>query len=340
MTRFIVPRINRCHLQWLAVSFVGVSFVLSTGCAGTPSKPNIPTAFATRPLPHESTNSQQQPDSSHPGGRSDGKQPPQPSGNSMLAKSFEEAQTRGDAAWSAGEADMAIYLYIQALSFRPRDIDTLGKIGSIEQSRGNLELAARAFELAANADQSDARLSGRLGLILLGLGNEESARSWLQRSVDTGCTDWRVFDALGVTESHQGHYAAALQYSGEAVALAPGVAVPQLHRGLAMFGSGNYVGAEDAVRTALHLSNLPEGWRLLGQIQAKRHAYPASIDSLLQVMDTPAAYNMAGKLAMDNGDNAVALRYFEKASTASPVYLVEAQRNAAIARERMGAVNQ
>ncbi len=235
---------------------------------------------------------------------------------------------------------MAVYLYIQALSFRPRHIDTLGKIGSIEQARGNLVLAARAFELAANADESDARLSGRLGLILLALGDEEKAATWLQRSAGSGSTDWRVFDALGVTESHQGRYPAALQYSGEAVALAPGVAMPLLHRGLALFGSGNYIGAEDAVRTALRLSNLPEGWRLLGQIQAKRHAYPAAIDSLLQVMDPPAAYNMAGKLAMDNGDNSVALHYFERASAASPVYLVEAQRNAAIARERLGTLSQ
>ena len=340
MASLIVHRINRNSLQWLAVSVVGATLALSAGCASAPSNPGTRAAFAPQSLPGESTGTQQTSDS-HPAARSDGKQrPAESSGNPALARSFEEAQTRGDAAWSAGEADMAIYLYIQALSYRPRDIDTLGKLGSIEQARGNLELAARAFELAANADQSDARLSGRLGLILLALGNEESAGSWLRRSVDTGSVDWRVLDALGVTESHQGHYAAALQYSGEAVALAPGVAVPQLHRGLAMFGSGNYIGAEDAVRTALRLSNIPEGWRLLGKIQAKRRAYPASIDSLLQVMDTPAAYNMAGKLAMDNGDNAVALRYFERASTASPVYLVEAQRNAAIARERLGAVSQ
>jgi tetratricopeptide (TPR) repeat protein len=328
MTSLIVHRITRCSLQWLAVSLVGVSCVLSASCASNPSNAKTQ-PFGSRPVTAlQSTNGRETP------------KPSEPSGYSALASSFEEAQTRADAAWSAGQADMAVYLYIQALSFRPRDINTLGKIGSIEQARGNLELAARAFELAANADESDARLSGRLGLILLALGDEEKAGTWLQRSTESGCTDWRVFDALGVTESHQGHYAAALRYSGEAVALAPGVAVPQLHRGLALFGSGNYIGAEDAVRTALRLSNIPEAWRLLGRIQANRRAYPESIDSLLQVMDPPAAYNMAGKLAMDNGDNTVALHYFERASTASPVYLVEAQRNAAIARERLGALSQ
>jgi hypothetical protein len=40
---------------------------------------------------------------------------------SKLAKSFEDAVARGDAAWLNGDADNAIYLYVQALSFRPRD---------------------------------------------------------------------------------------------------------------------------------------------------------------------------------------------------------------------------
>jgi Tfp pilus assembly protein PilF len=235
---------------------------------------------------------------------------------------------------------MAIYQYVQALSFRPRDINTLGKLGSIEQTQGNLELAAHAFELAANTDPNDARLSGRLGLIILTLGGEERARPWLERSVETGTTDWRVLDGLCVVETHQGNYESALRYSGEAVALAPGMPVPLLHRAQALFANANYIGAEDALRMTLKLNNLPDAWRLLGQIQAKRRAYADSINSFLQAVDAPDAYNMVGQLAMENGDNATALGFFDKASAASPVYLVETQRKAAIARERLGALHQ
>ena len=32
-------------------------------------------------------------------------------------------------------SQMAIYLYVQALSFRPRDFNTLCKLGSIEEKR-------------------------------------------------------------------------------------------------------------------------------------------------------------------------------------------------------------
>jgi len=306
MIRFVIDRTSTCF-QCLALGVTAAALLLSAGCASTASRQKSPQSHATA-----------------------GASP-----NANLAGSFEDAVARGDEAWNAGQADMAVYLYIQALSFRPRDIDTLGKLGSIEQAQGNLELAARAFELAANADPGDPRLSGRLGLIQMALGNEDEALKWLRLSVNAGATDWRVLDGLGVIESRGGHYIDALQYCAQAVALAPGQAVPLLHRGEALYGSGNYLLAEDAARGVLRIGNRPDAWRLLGQIQAKRRTYSAAVDSFLQAMDAANAYNTTGKMAMENGDNAMALRFFEKAAFASPVYLTEAQHNAAVARERL-----
>ena len=257
----------------------------------------------------------------------------------MLAKSFEEAVERGDAAWSAGEVDMAIYQYVQALSFRPRDVTTLSKLGVIEQRQGNLQLATRALELAANASPSDARISARLGLIYLALGQDDNARIWLTRSADSASPDWRVYDGLGVVDEHRGDNAGALLYLQKALTLAPGVPTALLHRGQAMFNSGDYAGAEAAVRSALNQGDLGGGWQLLGQIQAKRRAYGDSLDSLLRVLDPPVAYNDVAKSALDNGDNAIALSYFQKASELSPVYLPEAEREAAIARGRLQAAS-
>jgi tetratricopeptide (TPR) repeat protein len=253
----------------------------------------------------------------------------------MLAKSFDEAVERGDAALGAGEVDMAIYQYVQALSFRPRDVTTLSKLGVIEQRLGNLQLATRALELAANASPGDARISARLGLIYLALGQDDNARVWLTRSADTASPDWRVYDGLGVVDEHRGDNSAALLHLQKALTLAPGVPTPLLHSGQALFNTGDYTGAESAVRAALRHGDLPGGWELLGQIQAKRRAYRDSLDSLLRVLDEPAAYNAVAKSALENGDNAVALGYLEKAAQLSPVYLPEVEREAAIARGRL-----
>jgi tetratricopeptide (TPR) repeat protein len=314
------------HGRFLASSacLAAVASLLSAGCASTPREV-APKASSNPPLASQTARPVESKKSSAP---------------SNLARTFEEAVSRGDTAWRAGEADMAIYQYVQALSFRPRDVDTLCKLGIVEQVKGNLELAARAFELAANADPDNVRVSARLGLILLALGKNDGARFWLQRSADAQSADWRVYDGLGVAEQQEGDNAAALKHLRQAVEMAPTQPAPLLHCGQAMFNSGDYAGAEDTVRAALSRGNVPEGRRVLGQIQAKRRQYSESIDTLLQALDPPAAYGAVAKLALENGDNAVALELFEKAAAASPVYSPETQRSAAIARERLAASNK
>jgi tetratricopeptide (TPR) repeat protein len=253
-----------------------------------------------------------------------------------LAKTFDEAVARGDDSWRSGEAEMALYLYVQALSFNPRDVTTLKKIGSIEQSRDNLPLAAQAFLLAANTDPADVALTARLGLIYLALGEDDNAIHWLRSSADSGSTDWHVYDGLGIVLQRRGD-PGSLQYLQKAVELGSGKSAPLLHQGQAKFKAGDLSGAESALHASLLAGNSPEAWQLLGEIQAKRRAYGESISSLLKALDVVEAYNTVGQLALANGDNKVALSYFEKAAAASPVYLQEVARDSAIARERIAA---
>jgi tetratricopeptide (TPR) repeat protein len=342
------PRRPLRQATWCAAA---IALLLGAGCANTPPKPAI-TPITTGSSSDASAEPNQANDATKAvsaavnkaSNTSDNATPPTASRKKsykspMLSKSFEEAVERGDAAWSGGEVDMAIYQYVQALSFRPRDVTTLSKLGVIEQRQGNLQLATRALELAANASPSDARISARLGLIYLALGQDDNARTWLTRSADTASPDWRVYDGLGVVDEHRGDNAGALLYLQKALTLAPGVPTALLHRGQAMFNSGDYADAEAAVRAALSRGDLAGGWELLGQIQAKRRAYQDSLDSLLRVLDAPVAYNAVAKSALDNGDNAVALSCFQKASELSPVYFPEAEREAAIARRRLDSAN-
>lgn len=329
----------------------GMAIVLLVGCAASPPKPAIQPVSVTQisgaqtsatsdvSSPAGATTASNQaatsPSASSPNSPSAGKKKPFKSPN--LAKSFEDAVTRGDAAWLEGDVNMSIYMYVQALSFRPRDVMTLTKLGVIEQRSDNLQLAARAYELAANASPTNADLAAQLGLVYLALGQDADAHRWLLRSADDSSQDWRVYDGLGLLEVRAGDNAAALQHLQRAQTLAPSIAAPLLHRGQAMFSSGDYAAAETTVRAALSREATPEAWQLLGRIQAKRRDYSDSVDSLLEVMDPPAAYQQVAKTALDNGDNAVALSYFQKASSLSPVYLPEAERNANRARERLDA---
>ena len=300
-------------------------------CAGTPHKPDI------TPINTQSTAATADPtqsaDSPAPGAQTPAK--PKIPKSKLLAKSFEDAVQRGDTAWLGDDADMAVYMYVQALSYRPSDAATLTKVAVIEQHRGDLPLAARAYKLAADADPNDARVTGQLGLVYLALGDDDNARTWLARSVASSSADWRIYDGLGLVQERHGDSVNALANLQRAQSLAPAMAAPVLHKGQALFDASEYADAEAATRAALALQATPEAWQLLGKIQAKRRAYSEALDSLLETMDAPAAYNLVARTAMDNRDNAVAVRYFEKASILSPVYLPDVERSANKARARL-----
>jgi len=66
----------------------------------------------------------------------------------------------------------------------------------------------------------------------------------------------------------------------------------------------------------------------------------ATVASLTQALDVPAAYNLVGQVAMANQDDQIALDYFQKAAEASPVYFPEAQQNVAVVRERLEAAHR
>ena len=173
---------------------------------------------------------------------------------------------------------MAIYMYVQALSFRPRDFDTLCKLGAIEEKRDDPELAARAFELAAAVKPDDPLIAGHLGLLYLQQNDEDKALTWLSRSAADGSKDWHVYDGLAVAEGHHGDAEAALLHLQQAVALAP--AEPcQLSIADRCCSTKAIRRRRDALRAAMEHGTLPEALNLLGQIQAKRREYPQAIDS-------------------------------------------------------------
>lgn len=323
------------HRKYCArFAIVAMAALLECACAGAPEKPEVIPVTSVSSDSKSADTFNQTTDAANPASpESAAKKKSYKS--PMLAKTFEEAVSRGDAAWFSDNVESAIYFYVQALSFRPRDVNTLTKMGVIEQRTGHLQLAARAYELAANANPGDPRLSAQLGLVHLAQGQDAEAHTWLLRSANTQSTDWRVYDGLGVIEERQGNNSGALEYFQRAQVLAPTVAAPLLHRGHALFGTGAYPEAEAAVRSALTHEATPEAWQLLGQIQAKRRAYSDSLDTLFEVLDAPTAYTVVAKVALDNGDNALALRYFEKASSLSPVYLPEVERDENKARERL-----
>jgi len=304
----------KINYQQCRVTLAGVLLLGIAGCA-TPPKQPVPGAQA-KPSARRSED---------------------PASPTRLAGSFDEAVRRGDAAWQSGNADLALYLYVQALSFQPRDVSTLGKIGFIHRTRGNLDLARKAFELAATTAPDDARATSHLGLVLLAQDDLDGADAWLRKSIAVDSTNWLIYDALGIIAKRRGHYDDALLFLQHANTLAPSAPAPLLHRGSVLLAKADYATAEIALQQSLDLKQTTDTWRLLGEAQAHRGKYPKALTSLTRAMDVPTAYNTVGQVAMSNHDNQIALEYFQKATEASPVYFPEAERNAALVREQLNA---
>lgn len=248
----------------------------------------------------------------------------------MPVTSLEEGVQRGDDAWRQGQLDMAVYLYIQALQFDNRNAPILAKIGAIHESRGNLPLARRAFELAREYDPSDTRYSERLGLIEINLGDDSAALDVLSAADRSSPERARVLDGLGLLALRRGAYPQAMQYFERARLRSPRTASIILHRGQALLLMGNTVAAEHDARIVLQFGEMPEAWRLLGEAQASSKNYHDALESFAHVMDLAHAYEAAGNAAMKQGDHEMAREYFERATQTSPTYFETAHRNLAI----------
>lgn len=250
--------------------------------------------------------------------------------------SFAEGVKRGDAAWAAGELDAALYMYVLALQLSPSDALTFAKIGAIHESQGNGAVARQAFEQAHAADPKDARIAERLGLLYLRESLSDQAATLFAGALERDPGRWRALDGLAEVARARGNLPDALRYHDQALrAAGADVATVLEHRGHTKLLSGDLPGAAADLRESLDRSTRPDGARYLAEVLVRQHDNAGAYESLLRVMDMPSAYNQLGLVLMSVPDYAAAVDYFSKATSASPRWYEDAQRNLSVARERL-----
>lgn len=244
---------------------------------------------------------------------------------------------RGDEAWRAGDLDLALYLYVQALGFDSKSPEPLLKIATVHELRGNRALAIRAFEMALERDPQNAGASERLGLLHLDGPDADLAKSFLERAIALDPGRWRSHNALGILADRAGDHAAALRSYDTALLLEPKAAPVMNNRGYSRLLSGDFAGAEIDLRAAIRIGARDEVWTNLGRALARQRRYPEALESLLHASDIAHAYNTLGEAAVENGDYLRARGYFEKASAAAPEHFEAAQKNLALVDEKLAA---
>lgn len=250
---------------------------------------------------------------------------------SQDAKDFAAAVRRGDAAWQAGDLDRAVYHYVMALERSPHDAPTLAKIGAIEESRGNIAQAEKAFEMARSADPQEPRIGERLAGLYLHDQKYDRAGQLYAEVLALYPQRSRALDGMGEVCLARSEYAHSIHYFDQALQAEKADAGAVLtHRGYAKLQSGDLQGAEADLRAALVLGPRADARRYLAELQVHRGDTASAFESMLNVMDAAQAYNEVGMLLMHVNNYRDAQQYFAKAVSASAVWYEEAHRNLAV----------
>jgi tetratricopeptide (TPR) repeat protein len=246
-----------------------------------------------------------------------------------------EGVARGDEAWRQGKLDLAVYLYVQSLAYDATASGPFLKIGAIHERLGNRALAEKAFELALERAPDLAAAHERLGLLYLQSRRDDEAAPQFERALDLDANRWQSHNGLGIAADRRHDYRAAIAHYDKALLLAPGTAVVLNNRGYSRYLGGDLAGAEGDFREAIRLGALAGTWTNLGEVLAKQKRYPEALESFLKEADVADAYNLLGEFAMANRDYSSAQDYFKSAISASPRYFEAAQKNLALANERL-----
>jgi Flp pilus assembly protein TadD len=244
---------------------------------------------------------------------------------------------RGDDAWRTGDLDLALYLYVQALGFDARTVEPLLRIATIHETRGNRVLARKAFEMALVRDPKNAGASERLGLLCLQDEQSELAGTFFARAIALEPQRWRSHSGLGVVADRAGDHVSAIRHYDSALRLEPKAAPVMNNRGYSKFLAGDFTGAEADLRQAIRLGARGEAWVNIARVQARQRKYAEALESLLFTFEVPQAQNALGEAAMENGDYSRAKEYFEAASDSAPSYFEAAQKNLALANQKLSA---
>jgi tetratricopeptide (TPR) repeat protein len=243
---------------------------------------------------------------------------------------------RGDAAWQAGELDRAVYFYVTSMQQTAPVAATLAKIGAIEESRNNGALAEKAFEMARAADPLDLRIAERLGNLYLQNDKADAAGLIFAAVMAEDPQRARTLDGMGQVHLARADYPQAVRFFDRALAAKDAdMAAVLTHRGCAMLRMNDLVRAESDLRAALAISRRRDTVRYLGELQFRRGDNAAAFETLVTVMDAAHAYNEIGTLLLRKKEYRDAREYFAKALTASPTWFEEAQKNLALANEKL-----
>jgi len=248
----------------------------------------------------------------------------------MPVTSAAEARQRARTALIERDVDLALYLFVQAVSLDPEDAESFYAIGAIHTELNNPELAARAFTHAVELTPDNALAEQGLGLALFESREFDLAAAHLQAAIDLDPTLWRPYNTLGIIADSYEHYDSAISFYTDAIRNQPTLASLRNNRGYSRYLSGDLDAARLDFLAALELDpDYDRAWRNLGLVFARVQDFDRALSAMTNAIPRHVALNDIGYVAMLDGNYGVARKFFEDAILESPRHYQTAQDNLA-----------
>lgn len=244
------------------------------------------------------------------------------------ATTAQEALGRGDAAYSLGNTDEALYEYVKALELDSKNPETLYKVGTIHAEIGNSELAETAYRMALKLAPGHAGSLEGLALMLLDKHQHPAAEQHLRAAIKSDPKRWRSHNGLGLIADMKKDYALAISHYQAALRAQPDSPLLLNNLGYSKYLAGDRVGAFQLFERALEIDpKFERAWLNKALVHARNGDTDAAFEAFRHTLDEASAYNDLGYIYMLDGRYDEAEQFFQEAISASPTYHALAHAN-------------
>ncbi|EDP99564.1 hypothetical protein KT99_12289 [Shewanella benthica KT99] len=260
-----------------------------------------------------------------------------------------DAVARAKREESLGNLDSALYLYVQALDFKPDNANVLYQIARIHSIKGNIQLAYLTYNEALVIEPEMMMSHAGLGLINMDKRQHRQARihlekaisldqTRLQQLVQSSDTDLlldldrsspiRIYNAMAILDDLDNEHERARILYKLALKKEPHSALIITNLGYSYYLSGNYTLAENHLKQAIREDpSFDRGWTNLGLVYVRKGLYNRALSTFEHTMEPADALNDLGYFLMLEGQYKQAIALFKRAIDNSPSYFEQAQKN-------------
>ena len=244
------------------------------------------------------------------------------------ATSNEEAHAKAQLALSQKDIDQALYYYVKALEFKPKDITALLALARLHSSLGNIDPTIFAYRLILEQDPNHIEAMEGAGLTLLKVNRANEAKTMLDRVYKLAPNRPMTIMGIAVYYDLIKDFDHANEYYQNAVKIAPTSVKILNNYAYSRFLAGDLDESENVYKKLLKQApNHKQAILNYGLLQARVGKTTEALQSLRKVISEPEAYNELGYICMMQQDYGKARRLFELAISSSPTYFDRASKN-------------